>query len=56
MVGDTLDVALDLLQAPALRSALRNRPLPGDVGELIELAAGDPARVARVAGSRGQAP
>ena len=56
MSGDTLAVALDLLRTPALRGALRSRPLPGDVGELIELAAGEPARVARVAASRGEAP
>lgn len=56
MSGDALAVALDLLRTPAMRGLLRSRPLPDDVGELIELAAGEPARVARVAASRGEAP
>ncbi len=56
MSGDALAVALDLLRTPAMRGVLRSRPLPDDVGELIELAAGEPARVARVAASRGEAP
>ncbi|MEO6518427.1 MAG: J domain-containing protein [Pseudoxanthomonas sp.] len=35
---------------------LRQRPLPADVGELIELAAGDPGKLARAAASRNEAP
>jgi len=46
--GEALDVALGLLRAPALRTALRARPLPGGVGEVLAIASGsaDSARSA----------
>ncbi|WP_165942159.1 J domain-containing protein [Luteimonas arsenica] len=45
---DALDVALGLLRAPALRAALRSRPLPQGVGEVLAIASGsvDAARSA----------
>jgi hypothetical protein len=49
MDGSALEVALALMRMPSMRVALRCRPLPEGVGELIELAAGSPARVAQAA-------
>jgi hypothetical protein len=40
--GEALDVALGLLRAPALRRALRDRPLPAGVAEVLALASGSP--------------
>lgn len=56
MSGDALEVALALLRVPAMRMSLRQRPLPDDVGGLIELAAGAPVRVASAAARTGEAP
>ncbi len=56
MSGDALAVALELLRAPSMRIALRQRPLPTDVGELIELAAGESGRVERAAAKLREAP
>lgn len=56
MSADAVEVALGLLRAPSLRGSLRQRPLPGTVGELIEIAVGEPSRVARAAASHGAAP
>lgn len=36
--GEALEQAVGLLRAPALRSALRRRPLPGGVGEVLAIA------------------
>ncbi|MBJ6978110.1 J domain-containing protein [Luteimonas sp. MC1895] len=38
--GEALDQALGLLRAPALRTALRTRPLPQGIGELLAIASG----------------
>ena len=54
MDGTALDVALALWRVPSLRGALRQRPLPDDVGDLIEIAAGTPNRVAMAAASVGE--
>lgn len=56
MSADAVEVALGLLRAPSLRGSLRQRPLPGTVGELIEIAVGEPSRVARAAASHSAAP
>src|SRR5690606_39103940 len=48
---EALDVALGLLRAPALRSALRRRPLPSGVGEVLAIASGS-AEGARAAAER----
>ena len=42
--GEALDVALGLLRAPALRGALRARPLPGGVAEVLAIASGSADR------------
>ncbi|HEY4530826.1 MAG TPA: DnaJ domain-containing protein, partial [Luteimonas sp.] len=36
--GEALELALGLLRAPALRSALRRRPLPAGIGEVLAIA------------------
>ncbi|MCD9032835.1 J domain-containing protein, partial [Luteimonas sp. Y-2-2-4F] len=41
--GDALELALGLLRAPARREALRARPLPPGVAELLAVAAGSAA-------------
>lgn len=56
MSGNALAVALALLRTPSMRTSLRQRSLPEDVGELIELAAGEPGRVAMAAGGTGETP
>lgn len=54
---DALDVALGLLRAPALRAALRSRPLPQGVGEVLAIASGsvDAARGAARRTGHGEA-
>lgn len=56
MNGDTLELALALMRAPSMRTLLRQRPLPDDVGELIELAADVPGRAAAAAAQSGETP
>jgi hypothetical protein len=56
MDGSALEVALALMRTPSMRVALRGRPLPDGVGEVIELAAGAPARVANAAARVGETP
>jgi len=54
--GNALEVALGLVRMPAMRGTLRLRPLPEDVGELIELAADVPRRVAEASVISGEPP
>lgn len=56
MEGDALEVAIALWRSPTMRQALRQRPLPGDVGEVIELAAGAPGPLAAAAARTGERP
>lgn len=49
MDGKALEAALALWRMPSMRTALRQRPLPEGVGELIDLAAGSHDRVAQAA-------
>ena len=50
---EALDVALGLLRAPALRSTLRDRPLPAGMGELLAVASGSHGRVRDAAARTG---
>ncbi len=56
MEGNALEVALALIRHPANRVPLRVRPLPEGIGELIELAAGVPARIAEASSASGEPP
>src|SRR3970040_2382745 len=49
MDGEALEVALALWRMPSMRTALRQRSLPDDGGEVIELAAGASGRIAQAA-------
>lgn len=49
MGGKALEVALALWRMPSMRTALRQRPLPDDIGELVEMAAGASARIGQAA-------
>lgn len=49
MTGTALEVAMALWRMPSMREALRQRPLPDGVGEVVELAGGASDRVARAA-------
>lgn len=49
MAETALEVAIALWRMPSMRAALRERPLPEGVGEVIELAAGNRERVAHAA-------
>ncbi|MGY1529591.1 J domain-containing protein [Luteimonas sp. A649] len=51
--GEALDVALGLLRAPALRTALRERPLPPGVGEVLAIASGSAGGAHSAAGRTG---
>ncbi|MBB6599037.1 DnaJ domain-containing protein [Luteimonas sp. MC1825] len=52
---DALDVALGLLRAPALRGALRVRPLPNGMAELLAIASGSAERARAAAARTGHA-
>jgi len=54
MTGDALEQALALQRAPFLRQTLRTRPLPDDIGGLIQIASGSPALLAEAARSSGE--
>lgn len=56
MDRSALEVALALLRMPSMRASLQQRPLPGEVSEVIELAAGSPHRLARAAARMGEPP
>ena len=56
MDGSALEVALALMRTPSMRVALRSRPLPDGVGEVVELAAGASERVAEAAVRSGESP
>ena len=49
--GEALELALGLLRAPALRSALRRRPLPGGIGEVLAIAS-ESSEATRAASAR----
>ena len=50
--GDALEWALALLQAPAERHALRQRPLPDGMLELLEITAGGASQTLMQAAAR----
>lgn len=54
--GDALDWALALAKAPGERHALRQRPLPDGIGELLAIAAGSQDALARSAEHCGETP
>ena len=56
MDGNALEVALALWRIPSMRWSLRQRPLPNDVGEVIELATGAPERLAKAAARTDEPP
>ena len=56
MDGNALEVALALWRIPSMRWSLRQRPLPDDVGEVIELATGAPERLAKAAARTDEPP
>jgi hypothetical protein len=51
--GEALDAALGLLRAPARRTLLRERALPGGMGELVAAAAGSEPALRGAAGRTG---
>ena len=54
--GEALRVAIDIVQAPSRVHHARTSPLPGGVVEVLEIAAGDEALIARIAHETGRAP
>lgn len=54
MAGEALELALALHRAPIQRFALRGRPLPADIGNLIQLASGHQALLDEAAQRHGE--